>query len=136
MKRSFLLQASIVVSFLAGSSAATPLYSVYQRAWGFSPVTVTTAFAIYALAVLTTLLVVGSLSDYVGRRPVLLVASVLQVVSMRDVTGRAPTTFKEFRAQERIPLETRLTQPPAACRPWSGGRQTRSCRARRAIHST
>ncbi len=82
MRRSFLLQASIVVFFLAGSSAPTPLYSVYQAAWRFSPVTGTIIFAIYSVAVLTTLLVVGSLSDYVGRRPVLLVATLVQATSM------------------------------------------------------
>ena len=82
MRRSFLLQASIVVSFLAGSSAPTPLYSLYQAAWGFSSVTVTVVFAVYALAVLASLLVVGSLSDYVGRRPVLLVATLVQAAAM------------------------------------------------------
>ena len=87
MKRSFLLYASIVVFFLAGSSAPTPLYSVYQRAWGFSSATVTAVFAIYALAVLAALLVVGSLSDFVGRRPVLLAATVLQAVSMGVFIG-------------------------------------------------
>jgi predicted MFS family arabinose efflux permease len=39
-------------------------------------------FGIYALAVLATLLVVGSLSDHVGRRPVLLAATLLQAVTM------------------------------------------------------
>jgi MFS transporter len=87
MKRSFLLYASIVVFFLAGSSAPTPLYSVYQRAWGFSPVTVAVVFATYALAVLAALLIVGSLSDFVGRRPVLLVTTVLQAVSMGVFVG-------------------------------------------------
>jgi predicted MFS family arabinose efflux permease len=78
----FYLQASIIVFFLAGSSAATPLYAVYQAAWGFSPVTVTVVFGIYALAVLAALLVVGSLSDHVGRRPVLLCAALLQAAAM------------------------------------------------------
>jgi MFS family permease len=87
MKRSFFLYASIVGSCLAASSAPTPLYSAYQMAWGFSPVTVTAVFATYALAVLITLLVAGSLSDYVGRRPVLLVATALQVVSMGVFVG-------------------------------------------------
>jgi hypothetical protein len=87
MRRSFLLQASILVFFLAGSSAPTPLYAVYQAAWGFSPATITIIFGIYALAVLATLLVVGSLSDYVGRRPVLLVTTVLQAVSMGIFVG-------------------------------------------------
>jgi MFS family permease len=78
----FILQASIILSFLAGSSAPTPLYAVYQAAWGFSPVTVTFVFGVYALAVLATLLVAGSLSDHVGRRPVLLAATLVQAVTM------------------------------------------------------
>jgi predicted MFS family arabinose efflux permease len=78
----FYLQASLIVSFLAGSSAPTPLYSTYQVAWGFSPITTTLVFGVYAFAVLAALLTAGSLSDYIGRRPVLLVASALQVVVM------------------------------------------------------
>jgi len=78
----FFLQASIILFFLASSSAPTPLYVVYQAAWGFSPVTITVVFGIYAVAVLATLLVVGSLSDYVGRRPVLLAATLLQACAM------------------------------------------------------
>jgi hypothetical protein len=79
---SFALLASIMVSFLAGSAAPTPLYAVYQAAWHFSPITITVVFGIYAVAVLAALLVVGSLSDYVGRRPVLIVATVLQAITM------------------------------------------------------
>jgi predicted MFS family arabinose efflux permease len=78
----FYLQASITMSFLAGSSAPTPLYRLYQAAWGFSPTILTLVFGIYALAVLLALLVVGRLSDYVGRRPVLLVAIAAQIASM------------------------------------------------------
>ncbi len=78
----FYLQASIILFFLAGSSAPTPLYAVYQAEWAFSPITVTVIFGIYALAVLATLLTVGSLSDYVGRRPVLFVATLLQAGAM------------------------------------------------------
>ena len=78
----FTLLASIILFFLASSSAPTPLYVVYQAAWGFSPVTVTVVFGIYAVAVLATLLVVGSLSDHVGRRPVLLAATLLQAGAM------------------------------------------------------
>jgi len=39
-------------------------------------------FGIYALAVLAALLTVGSLSDYVGRRPVLLSAIVIQAAGL------------------------------------------------------
>jgi MFS family permease len=78
----FYLQASIVVAFLAASSAPTPLYGVYEQAWGFSPVTVTAVFGIYAIAVLAALLTFGSLSDHVGRKPVLLAGLALQATSM------------------------------------------------------
>jgi len=78
----FYLQASIIVSFLAGSIAPTPLYGVYQAAWGFSPITITVVFGIYAVAVLSALLTAGALSDHVGRRPVLLVATLVQAVAM------------------------------------------------------
>lgn len=78
----FYLLASITASFLAGSSAPTPLYRIYQAAWGFSPATVTVVFGIYALAVLAALLVAGRLSDHIGRRPVLLGATAAQVVAM------------------------------------------------------
>lgn len=79
---SFYLLASIVVAFLAGSSAPTPLYAIYQAEWGFSPITVTLVFGVYALAVLAALLTVGSLSDHVGRRPVLITAIAVQAATM------------------------------------------------------
>lgn len=78
----FYLLASITISFLAGSSAPTPLYALYQAQWGFSPITVTIIFGIYAISVLTALLFVGRLSDYLGRRPVLIATIAAQTVSM------------------------------------------------------
>jgi predicted MFS family arabinose efflux permease len=74
----FALLTSILVSLLASSSAPTPLYATYQAQWGFSDVTITVIFGVYAVAVLASLLVFGSLSDHVGRRPMLLGALVIQ----------------------------------------------------------
>jgi predicted MFS family arabinose efflux permease len=74
--------ASITVSFLAASSAPTPLYATYQKAWGFSALTTTMVFGIYAVALLATLLTAGRLSDHVGRRPVLLVGITGQVLAV------------------------------------------------------
>ncbi|MET7494921.1 MFS transporter [Streptomyces sp900116325] len=79
---SLALLASIIVSLLAASSAPTPLYAIYQQHWGFSPITITVVFGVYALAVLISLLVVGKISDHVGRRPVLLAALSAQAVAM------------------------------------------------------
>ncbi|MET9015878.1 MFS transporter [Streptomyces olivaceoviridis] len=76
------LLSSILVSLLASSSAPTPLYAVYQARWGFSPITVTVVFGVYAVAVLVALLVFGKISDHVGRRPVLFVALIGQTAAM------------------------------------------------------
>ncbi|AEY86041.1 major facilitator superfamily permease [Streptomyces hygroscopicus subsp. jinggangensis 5008] len=70
------------MSLLASSSAPTPLYAVYQARWGFSPITVTVVFGVYAVAVLVALLVFGKISDHVGRRPVLFVALIGQTAAM------------------------------------------------------
>src|SRR5712692_10823787 len=79
---SFYLLGSITVSFLAGSSAPTPLYPIYQVEWGLSPFAIAFVFGIYAVAVLGALLVAGRLSDYLGRRPVLIVATAVQAATM------------------------------------------------------
>ena len=79
---SLYLLASITVSNLASSSAPTPLYPIYQDEWGFSAVVIAFVFGVYAVAVLAALLVTGRLSDYVGRRPVLIVATAVQAATM------------------------------------------------------
>lgn len=78
----FYLQSSIAFTFLMGSSAPTPLYAIYRAQWGFSAPTLTLVFAVYAVAVLIALLVAGRLSDHVGRRPVLLAATLAQAATM------------------------------------------------------
>jgi predicted MFS family arabinose efflux permease len=78
----FGLLTSILLMLLASSAAPTPLYAIYQAKWGFSAVTVTVVFGVYAVAVLASLLVFGSLSDHVGRRPVLIAALLMQAMVM------------------------------------------------------
>jgi MFS family permease len=68
--------------FSACSSAATPVYHLYQELYGLSPVMLMTIFSAYAFMLLAALLTVGSLSDYIGRRPVILAALVLNAVAM------------------------------------------------------
>jgi len=81
--RSSLAYLSVVLlTFLAASSAPTPLYHLYQEAWQFSPGMLTMIFGVYALSLLAALLTVGSLSDYIGRRPVLRVALLMNMLSM------------------------------------------------------
>lgn len=77
-----MLQSAILITFMAASSAPTPLYGVYQARWDFSPITLTVVFGSYAVALLAALLTVGSLSDHIGRRPVLLGALLLEAAAM------------------------------------------------------
>lgn len=76
--RALWLKASLLVSFLAASTAPSPLYALYREAWGFSALTLTVVFSSYAFALLAALLVFGSLSDHRGRREVILAALVLE----------------------------------------------------------
>ncbi|OAH12992.1 MFS transporter [Streptomyces jeddahensis] len=57
-------------STMVGTTVPTPLYPLYERAFGLSPLMVTVAFALYACGVVVGLLAFGRLSDQVGRRPV------------------------------------------------------------------
>ena len=71
-----------LLSFLAASTAPTPLYHLYQEQMQFSAATLTLIFGVYALSLLVALLTVGSLSDYLGRKPVIFTAVVLNILAM------------------------------------------------------
>ncbi len=73
--------AAIFVIFAAAASAPTPLYVVYQKEWGFPTSTLTLVFAVYVFGLIGSLLVLGGLSDHVGRRPVLGAAIALEAVA-------------------------------------------------------
>jgi MFS family permease len=74
--------AVLLVLVLAASGVPSPLYRVYAEQFGFGPGVITVVFAVYTFALLVSLLVVGGLSDHVGRRPVLATALVLEAASM------------------------------------------------------
>jgi MFS family permease len=79
---SFWTLAGVFVLLMFAVSAPSPLYSVYQANWRFSDTTLTAVFAIYAIALLLTLLFCGALSDHLGRRPVILSALAIEVAAM------------------------------------------------------
>ncbi len=66
----------------ASSSAVTPLYRLYQQSMHLTPLMITLVFAVYAISLLAALLTVGGLSDYVGRKPVIFVALLINAVAM------------------------------------------------------
>lgn len=71
-----------LLSFLAASTAPTPLYHLYQEQLQFSATVLTLIFAVYALSLLAALLTVGSLSDHLGRKPVIFTAILLNGAAM------------------------------------------------------
>jgi hypothetical protein len=76
------LNASLLVAYLAASTAPSPLYALYREAWGFSALTLTVIFSTYAFTLLAALLFFGALSDHRGRREVILVSLVLEIASL------------------------------------------------------
>jgi MFS family permease len=77
----FWVAGATLTLFLCGASAPSPLYAIYQAKLGFSATVLTAIFAVYAVAVLVTVLPAGELSDQVGRRPVILFGLALQIVA-------------------------------------------------------
>jgi hypothetical protein len=59
------------VLLMASTSAPSPIYPLYLQRWGFSVTILTVVFAVYVAGLVAALLTVGSLSDHLGRRPVL-----------------------------------------------------------------
>jgi MFS family permease len=77
--------AGVTISFLGlflAAGAPSPLFRLEQQEWGFPVWLLTIAFAIYAIALLAALLIAGSLSDYIGRRPVLIGALGIEAAAM------------------------------------------------------
>ncbi|CAL9638037.1 MFS transporter [Streptomyces sp. enrichment culture] len=70
--RACLLGGAVFAVCMTGTTLPTPLYPLYQQKFGFSELTVTVVYAVYAFAVIGALLLAGNASDAVGRRPVLL----------------------------------------------------------------
>lgn len=71
-----------VVAMMVGASAPSPFYPVLQQELDFSAATMTAIFAVYAVFLLLALLVTGSLSDHVGRRPVISAGFIVLAASM------------------------------------------------------
>src|SRR3981081_3380785 len=65
---------------MAFSSAPAPLYVLYQQRDGFGPFTVTLVFAAYAIGVVASLFLAGHISDWVGRRRILLPAILINML--------------------------------------------------------
>src|SRR5947209_17020964 len=77
----FALTAYAFAVTMLGTTLPTPLYTLYRERFGFSELMITVIFATYAAGVIAALLMVGRLSDEIGRRPVLLPGLALSALS-------------------------------------------------------
>jgi hypothetical protein len=81
MKSGFWIVAATFLVAMAFSTVPTPLWPLYQAVDGFPTSMVTVAFSAYAVGVLISLFLAGHVSDWVGRRRVLLPGVLLEVLS-------------------------------------------------------
>lgn len=80
----FLIFLGVAFSFsvvMIGTTMPTPLYPIYQDAFGFSQLMITIIFAAYAFGVIAALVITGRWSDQLGRRPLLLGGLVCSIIS-------------------------------------------------------
>jgi MFS family permease len=81
-KATTVLAVITAMTFAASGAAPTTLYQRYQEVFGLTPFVLTIIFGSYVLSLLGALLTVGSLSDYISRRPAILGTLALNVAAM------------------------------------------------------
>ena len=77
----FWIVALAFTTAMAFTTVPTPLWSLYAQRDRFSSLTVTIVFAVYAVAVAVSLFLAGHVSDWYGRRRVLMPALALEIVA-------------------------------------------------------
>ncbi|MEX6667601.1 MFS transporter [Pseudomonas sp. W2-17] len=79
--RDFIFAACALLIAMVGTTLPTPLYALYQQRLGFDASWLTIIFSIYAAGVIAALLAVGSWSDQLGRKPLLLAGLAMGAIS-------------------------------------------------------
>jgi MFS family permease len=81
LRTSFALVVAAQVVLFAGSNLPTPIFPIYERRYGFGSGVVTLLFGVYVAALIPTLLVLGPVTDRIGRRPLLVTGIGATVIS-------------------------------------------------------
>jgi MFS family permease len=75
---------TVAFAFLAAiafGTVPTPLWEIYQAKDNFSTFMVTVVFAVYAVGVVVSLFFAGHISDYLGRRRIILIGLSIEAIS-------------------------------------------------------
>jgi MFS family permease len=92
-RRAFAAVAYAFFAVTAFSTAPSSLYGLYARTEGFSTLDLTLAYAVYAAGTIASLVLVGHVSDWYGRRAVLIPAIAIAILAdavflgSRSLTG-------------------------------------------------
>src|SRR5690606_5475195 len=77
----FWIVAAVFLTAMAYSTVPTPLYPLYEQRDGFPVSLVTVIYSSYAVGVMLSLYFAGHVSDWVGRRRMLMVAVLISIGS-------------------------------------------------------
>jgi hypothetical protein len=77
----FWVIAAAFFAVMAFSTLPTPLYALYQQRDGFATFLITVIFAAYGVGVMASLYLAGHVSDWLGRRRIILVAIGVEIVA-------------------------------------------------------
>jgi predicted MFS family arabinose efflux permease len=97
---------------LWASAASTPNYPLYAKEWNLAPWVPAAMFAAYPATLIPVLLVLGNLSDHVGRRRALL-AGLSGIAAGAVALGAAPDPAWVFAGRALMGLGVGLTLSPA-----------------------
>lgn len=77
----FWVAAAALLVNMAFSAVPTPLYVLYQRRDHFSTITITLVYSVYAIGVIGSLFLGGHVSDWLGRKRILIPALLVNVAA-------------------------------------------------------
>lgn len=78
----FWVAAAVVVHTLWTSAAPAMTYPLYAREWQLTPTVTTLIFAVFPIVVVLTLILLGDLSDYIGRRSAMLLGMLASLIGV------------------------------------------------------
>src|SRR3954465_314765 len=85
--------AAVLALVFVGSTLPTSLYDFYQSELRFSEITLTLVYSAYVAGTVLTLLLLGRISDQIGRRPAALAGLALGAASMVGVVAKIASAF-------------------------------------------